>query len=136
MSDTATEPAGAGYEVCTSLISALSQMLDKCETTTNPWEARYRYDAILPFVITMDEQIDTLDDDSERDTCREQYQQMIEKGRRIAPSIPLICALCGDAYAPDGKRLQRSKGEADICPPCRAENNDVSIEGEIPAETE
>lgn len=92
------EPAGTGYEICTGLISVLSSQLDVCEATQDPWAARYRYDAIIPFVNTMDEQIETLQDDAERETCREQFNQLIAKGRRIAPTIPLICTACGDAF--------------------------------------
>ncbi len=95
---TTQEPAGVGYEVCTSILSALSKQLDVCEATYDPWAARYRYDALIPFVNTMDEQIDTLQDPAERETCREQFQQLIEKGRRIAPTIPLICDTCRDAF--------------------------------------
>ena len=116
---TTKEPQGAAYEVCTSMISALNRQLDQCEETTNPWEARYKFDAIIPFVNTMDEALEGLSDEAERDTCREQFKQMVDRGKAMAPSIPLICQQCGDAYGPDPDGLPRTGDEPEICAACK-----------------
>ena len=124
-----TEPAGTGYEICTGLISVLSAQLDVCEATHDPWAARYRYDAIIPFVNTMDEQIETLDDEAERETCREQFNQLIAKGQRIAPTIPLICVQCGDAFTEpppeDGEEM--SEEPPTHCRACATEETEEEL---------
>ena len=130
---TTREPAGVAYEVCTSLISALNRQLDRCSETTDPWEARYKFDAIIPFVNLMEEQVGQLEDDAERDTCAAQLDQVVERGRTLAPSIPLICARCGDAYGPEARASKRDSEEEtaegadqgaddqEICRSCRTE---------------
>lgn len=127
------EPEGVGYEICTGLISVLSNHLDACEATQDPWAARYRYETIIPFVNVMDDQIERLEDPAERETCREQFNQLIAKGQRIAPTIPVICEGCGDAFTgpppeEEDEESERQAEEPQLCPACQEDREQAERE--------
>ena len=98
MSDT---PSDLPYQVCTELLTFIGEQLDNCEETADPWEARYKFDALMPFVVTIREQIETLTDEAERNTCRQQLNAIRNKGKRIAPTIPVVCRRCFDTFRPE-----------------------------------
>ena len=113
-----TEPPELAYEVCSGILSIISNQMDLCEESDNPWLARYRFDAVKPFVTMMDEQIENLDNPAERQTCRRQYDQIIAKGRRMEPTIPLICTVCGDPFENDPDEDDEDDIQ-ELCPACK-----------------
>ena len=115
-----SEPAELAYEVCSGILSIISNQMDLCEESDNPWLARYRFDAVKPFVTMMDDQIENLENPAERQTCRRQYDQIIAKGRRMEPTIDLICIACGDPFKNQNADDEDDDDDArEVCPACR-----------------
>ena len=112
MSDTHSD---LPYQVCTELLTFIGEQLDNCEETADPWEARYKFDALKPFVVTMQEQIETLTDEAERNTCRQQLNAIRNKGKRIAPTIPVVCRRCFDTFRPEPNSGAETPQLCDSC---------------------
>lgn len=104
------------YQLCTEMTTFISKQLDNCAETTDPWEARYKFDALKPLVRTTEQQIETLTDEAELDTCRQQLDSVIAKGKRIAPDIPLICTNCYDTFHQEPDSREK---DPELCPDCR-----------------
>ena len=101
------------YLICTDMLSLVGRQLDVCAETADPWEARYKFDALKPFVRTLQQQIETLTDPAELETCRQQMKNIVNKGKRISPDIPLICTRCGDTFP------NTDEPDTAVCPDCR-----------------
>lgn len=89
------------YLLCSEMTRFISQQLDNCAETTDPWESRHKFDALKPFVKTVRQQIETLTDEAELDTCRQQLDGVIAKGKRIALDIPVVCPKCYYTFHPE-----------------------------------
>lgn len=103
------------YQVCTELLTFIGEQLDNCEETADPWEARYKFDALKPFVVTIREQIETLTDEAERNTCRQQLKAVMDKGKRIAPTIPAVCHQCFDTFRPESAPGEETPWLCAVC---------------------
>lgn len=112
------------YLICTDLLSLIGRQLDQCAETSDPWESRYKFDALKPFVRTLRQQIETLTDPAELETCRQQMENIINKGKRISPDIPLICTQCGDVFP------NTDEPDTSVCPDCRKTDTNSDSDSE------
>lgn len=106
------------YLLCSEMTRFISQQLDNCAETTDPWESRHKFDALKPLVKTVRQQIETLTDEAELDTCRQQMDGVIAKGKRIAPDIPMICPQCYDTFHPEPDSSP-DEPAPELCRDCR-----------------